>query len=260
MKICCELCGGSLRMNAGGKDAVCVNCAMTYPVDRLREMLNRQAHTLVQNTPQPPVQNPPQPLVKNGGQDGYLAPQFVMQVTSGGKGVANGLVQQGGIGIGDQVFINNDFQHPYTVQGNEGGEPVHQGDRQLWLLNCPEQVLNNARIITGVPNPWQNAYNFPGDVYGFFDYLLRREFSDYQIHANVPCNGLKMPASFMLSRDGKPVVTVFLISPYDNSERYQAAKAVRILTPYAIGSTHFFTNYRNDAPYVIQRIRRAMPN
>lgn len=40
MKIMCDLCGSQLQMNADGQGAVCVNCGMTYTLDRLREKLN----------------------------------------------------------------------------------------------------------------------------------------------------------------------------------------------------------------------------
>ena len=39
MKLTCDLCGGTLQMNAGGKDASCKNCGLCYPMDVLREKL-----------------------------------------------------------------------------------------------------------------------------------------------------------------------------------------------------------------------------
>ncbi len=39
MKLTCDLCGGTLQMNAGGKGAACAGCGMTYSMDALREKL-----------------------------------------------------------------------------------------------------------------------------------------------------------------------------------------------------------------------------
>ncbi len=54
MKLTCDLCGGSLRMNLGGKDASCTACGLTYSLDRLREKLG------VIQTPASPKQTAPQ--------------------------------------------------------------------------------------------------------------------------------------------------------------------------------------------------------
>lgn len=39
MKLKCDLCDGQLEMNPGGQGASCVNCGMTYSLERLREKL-----------------------------------------------------------------------------------------------------------------------------------------------------------------------------------------------------------------------------
>lgn len=47
MKIQCDLCKGTLEMEAGGKRAKCVNCGMSYSWERIQEMLaeSQQAET-----------------------------------------------------------------------------------------------------------------------------------------------------------------------------------------------------------------------
>ena len=57
MKITCDLCGGSLQINMGGQGATCLSCGLTYPMERLREMLNGNASV----KPEPPKPEPPQP-------------------------------------------------------------------------------------------------------------------------------------------------------------------------------------------------------
>ena len=57
MKISCELCGGALQMNVGGQGATCAVCGLSYPMERLREML--AARTAVKTeAPKPVEQNP----------------------------------------------------------------------------------------------------------------------------------------------------------------------------------------------------------
>lgn len=38
-KLQCDLCGGALTVQAGGQRAVCGNCGLEYPMERLRELL-----------------------------------------------------------------------------------------------------------------------------------------------------------------------------------------------------------------------------
>jgi len=271
MKICCDLCRGTLQMNAGGQDATCLNCGMTYTMERLRRMLNPPQDSVVQPPVAPavtmPVPAPVAPLGVTGGatpqNNRITVPQFIMHITSAKGDKITGTVQQGGVGIGDTVFINNDYAHPYQVQGDENGCPVKQGNTVLFMLdNVPSYIMKNARIVTGVSNPVESAYNYPSSgplaVLSYMENLLQREFADYKIENNVPCAGVSKPVTFLLSKDGRPVVAVYIIDLYNEKERYAVKKAARVLAPYGIGVTHFIETYRNDAPYVVERIRSAM--
>ena len=40
MKLTCDICNSDLQMSADGQSAVCVNCGVAYPIERLREKLN----------------------------------------------------------------------------------------------------------------------------------------------------------------------------------------------------------------------------
>ena len=44
-KLQCDLCGGPLTVQAGGQRAVCGNCGLEYPMERLRELLSGAAAT-----------------------------------------------------------------------------------------------------------------------------------------------------------------------------------------------------------------------
>lgn len=39
-KLKCDICGGRIEIEAGGRRGVCVNCGTAYSMDRMREMLS----------------------------------------------------------------------------------------------------------------------------------------------------------------------------------------------------------------------------
>jgi hypothetical protein len=59
MKLTCDLCGGVLQMNAGGKDATCKTCGLCYSIDLLREKLGLGATAKPQEKPVAPVVETP---------------------------------------------------------------------------------------------------------------------------------------------------------------------------------------------------------
>jgi len=52
MKLTCDVCGGELQMASGGQSALCVNCGITYSIDRLREKLGVKTDDSVSGTNQ----------------------------------------------------------------------------------------------------------------------------------------------------------------------------------------------------------------
>lgn len=239
MKMTCPLCGGKLRKNLIGRKSTCRDCGMTYPAGQQGEK------------PIKPVQ-----------QVVFGPRQFVMDINGKGKGDLSGYVRQSGIGIGDNVYIDGDYGHPYRIYAigqNFDMSCVKQGmQAELFLVKCPGRILKNARIVTGAPDQVSNAYNFPGTVGEYFAALLSDAFDEYEIRTGVACDGLKIPVNFMLCRDAQPVLAILLFDSNDSKARYQARKAVDIFAPEGISSIHFFENYRNDAPYVIDRVRTAL--
>ena len=261
MKLTCDLCGGALQVNLGGQGATCLTCGLGYTMDRLREKLSLQ-----QFPADPPLPKKvddydtpaPAPIRKFD----FVPRQFVMENTGGGTGDLSGLVQQGGIGLGDSVYINGDYSQSYQIYSINDDPDVTCAKEgmptDLFLVVCPRKVLRNARTITGNLNPLPNAYNYPGSVEDYFSSLLPGEFSEYDIQKNVLRDELSIPVSFMFFRSGRPALAVFLIDSNDSKARWQVQKAARILAPEGIACTHFFSNYRNDMPYVIQRVRTAL--
>ena len=275
MKLTCDLCGGTLQVNPGGQGATCSTCGLGYTMERLREKLGIRNEEQNNPKPVPPKPVPPKPdeeiiyevtdwEVANPSNSGFdfVPEQFVMENNGSGNGDLCGRVLRGGIGLGDQIYIDGDYAHPYRLYLiNDDGSKVcaKEGESaDLYLVTCPRKVLRNARMVTGDPNPVANAYNYPGTVRQYFSKLLGSEFPQYEILMDVAHDALKIPVSYLLFRDGKPAVAVFLIDSNDSSARWQVEKAAQVFGGEGVACTHFFENYRNDAPYVIDRVRGAM--
>lgn len=271
MKLTCDLCGGDLQINMGGQGATCTTCGLNYTMDRLREMLNGSGLKVETAKQETPVVEPvkieiptPIPLNKDlgtGNRFNYKPESFAMEVTKTGTASVLGRVQKGGIGLGDRVYINNDYKNPYTVQSLKDATlwNAKKGmSVQLYLKKCPRRILKKATVITGDPHPVANAYNYQGTVNEYFESLLREEFSQFEIRKDVKHRELELPVSFLLSQNGKPLLAVFLIHSQDSEESRMLRAASHVLKRMGIGCTHFYKNYRNDASYVVERVRNEI--
>lgn len=290
MRLVCDLCGGGLQINSGGQGATCMVCRLNYSMDRLREKLNLQ----MMNVPEvmPPMPEPPalpaknspvvekvvvpqvapktepvitpvavkvEPEVFQPARSIVVPKQFSLQVQKG-KGDVSGIVQQGGIGLGDKVYINYDYSHPYFVSRvNDGDACVKEGMRaDLYLRDCPKSVLRNVFAVIGAPRPALNGHNYPGEVEEYFRYVLEREFSNCRIETQVYKNGLRKPVDFVVYRNDAPLLAVVLITGGNGTDRSHAKRAARLFRTEGVVCTHFYREFRNDMPYVIERIGEAL--
>lgn len=324
MKITCTLCGGELRVNCGGKDATCVNCGLTYPMERLREMLtgrgpsapeatnvetNRvktdytnswgktDATTTNSNASWGKVNATPTSGATgwDKGNDAsasnnmgwgktddapiydvvewekvdtvsptsaHTAEQFVMEISGAGKGCIYGRVRQGGIGLGDVVYLDDDYGTAYTVDRINGKASLPCAKAgmtaELNLPTCLGRTMKKARKATGVPNPAVSAYNYPGTAEEYFSQIFSDQFAEYEIRRNMTHEGLKIPANYLLCREGTPVLAVFLVHSKDGKSRYQLKKAAELLGREGVRCTHFYEDYRNDEVYVLKRVQDAL--
>ncbi len=280
MKLTCDLCGGALQMNSDGQGATCTTCGLTYTIERLREMLKRNPSVQMDPPkPEPPKPVPPMPepekqIIYNAHDRSVVPPaphpnpgftftpkQFVMSVTGIGADSVSGHIQQGGIGVGDRVFLNYDYSQPYTIRClNDPSLPDAKAGMwvELHLKECPKRVLKKATVVTGMPNPVANAYNYPGPVSEYFTKLLHSEFSQYAIYEGVSYGALEIPVDYMFYQGGKPVMAVFLSHSRDARHDRKIGRAFRMLAQEGISCTGFYHNYRNDMSYVIDRIQKAL--
>ena len=128
----------------------------------------------------------------------------------------------------------------------------------LFVSPFKRKLFKNAKLVMGQPNPVANAYNYPGTVREYFTKVLAAEFSEYEIETDVYFDDVKIPVRFLLCKNDEPVLAIFLIDSSDSKGRYQVEKAGRLFAEAGFGCTHFYENYRNDLPYVVQRIREAI--
>ena len=141
MKLTCDLCDGSLQMNNDGQGAVCTVCGILYPMARLKEKLKSQPAgqtngSETRETPAPAKEVP------------FVPQPFILNLTKG-NGDLSGYVQQGGIGLGDNIYINGDYSRPYTIYSindDYNVVSVKQGmNVDLFVSNCPSRLRFSAR-------------------------------------------------------------------------------------------------------------------
>ena len=107
--------------------------------------------------------------------------------------------------------------------------------------------------------PLTNAFDYPGTAQAYFSELLRREFPQYELRENVRHRDLIIPIHYMLCRGVQPIAAIFLIGRTDLTATFQVEKATRMFSASGVTCLHFFSDCRNDVPYVTQRIRSVLP-
>ena len=194
MKLTCDLCGSPLQMNSGGQDAACTFCGLQYPRARLQELL-RQLSEAGENIRYPeeipsetPVRNTnPLPAPFDGGQllDASFVPaplraeQFVMEVNSFSHGDIVGYIRQGGVGLGDPIYLDKTYRTGHTVNSLEGPVCLKAGSAaQLFISSLCKTRNLGTQVITGAPSPIPNAYNYPGTPEQFFAACCWRIFQN----------------------------------------------------------------------------------
>ena len=274
MKLTCDVCGGALQMNAGAQEATCKICGMCYSIEVLRSKLAQRGISVQntgtslrkQETPVPPVEKTTVRSDENAFDRTTEATQsqdsgngFRMAVDTVFAACLAGTVERGSIGIGEKLYINGDYSKAYTLRrfGNDPMKVVASAneDVRLYIVPNNKQILKQARFVTGEPVPAENAYRYVGREWEYFDTLIKERFAEYTVEKNVAWPGLKTPISYLLYKNERPVLAIFVFNSHDAKARYQAQKAERILP---IGCTHFYEEYRNDSDYVVSRIREAL--
>lgn len=151
MKLTCDLCGGTLQINSGGKGATCTNCGLGYTMERLQEKLSGQKIPQTPPVSDPPVSDPP--LSEPSDPD-----PIVLKVLSTKKrpgfawGKAECLVQKGVVDSGMPYYacINTLDGDPIQVGSLNPGD-VAEGGKVMMLLYCDKSLLPTIKTLYVFP-------------------------------------------------------------------------------------------------------------
>ncbi|MBE5954992.1 MAG: hypothetical protein E7253_00910 [Lachnospiraceae bacterium] len=290
MKLSCEICGGTLEMKSGGRGAECTICGLNYSLDYLKEMVQRGERDIsIEKVDKKEIKEHNEirkdffdrqerhdmisvsgiPVTAVGLPKLVDPPQFLMQVEMRTEKKLFrtqeyffGNVIQGGLGNGDKFFVND----------MEWEEEVYSGGFFSDYEDCVkagaygriDSVFTDsfkalrAFKITGERNPKINAYNYRGTVEEYFAAVMLKEFPEYSLYKEVQEEDGRVEADYMLFRNNKPVVAVYLVDSHDNSRTRAVKRAIKAYAEEGIGGVHFFSDYRNDLDYVKERIADAM--
>lgn len=122
-----------------------------------------------------------------------------------------------------------------------------------------EKRLMAAKPMVNSPKAVDNAFDFQGTEQEYFAEILRREFPEYVLRENVQHRELTIPINHVLCQGDYPVIAIFLIDRNDSAAQFQANKATKILGAAGVSCISFVTKCRNEAPYVVQRVRSSLP-
>lgn len=165
MKLQCELCGGTLQMEPGGRGAVCTACGLGYTLTRLRELLGGTGSAPVPApAPKPAPVSAPAPAPKprdpreGAAGDARRTGGFLLTVedvyTVAGRGVdVLGTVEQGTVAVGDGVAVNGAGSYAVTAISHQGRMQERAGQGMpvaLCLRGLDESAVTAGDVITCV--------------------------------------------------------------------------------------------------------------
>lgn len=145
-KMQCDVCGGPLAIDAGGRSATCKNCGMEHSIERVREMLG----TAPAAQPDPAAVEPQAEILDAGwveiGEDGEekrSAQPFCMTVDDVfhilGQGViVSGFAEGGPVRVGDTV----------TIVGKKTGQRRDAVVSALNRFDAERETLCAANAVT----------------------------------------------------------------------------------------------------------------
>jgi len=198
---------------------------------------------------------------------GARSRQFVMKV-SGAKRMRSkvclmGLVQQGSAVGTQQVSLDSAPGSLYRVSGAVGVDGDHwkqmsAGTEVYLYLDCPMDIMKRATVALGEADPPGNLYNSGLEAEDYFASVLLDELNDCRIYADAWFKDVGLPVNFLICRDDRPVLAVFLLDSWDGKRRSRVNRAIIECGRHGLPAMQFFTDYRNDAGYVAERVRGGM--
>lgn len=140
-KMQCDVCGGPLAIDAGGRSATCKNCGMEHSIERVREMLGTAP--AAQPEPQAEILDAGWVEIGEDGEEKRSAQPFCMTVDDVfhilGQGViVSGFAEGGPVRVGDTV----------TIVGKKTGQRRDAVVRALNRFDAEREMFCDANVAT----------------------------------------------------------------------------------------------------------------
>jgi len=233
MKLVCDICGGELEMEVGGKRAKCVNCGMTYSIERLKEKLNPNENREKINERKVEHENVVEKTPLRIRIDKVGGSIFSKDC------VIEGTILSGELRSRDIIGIEGE-KKSYTVS-----------------YTNPINKKSNVRIVINQTSKKEFA---PGQIlvksYAVDDYfrkILARHFREIEVQEDVEIVDDGVNVNFILIKNGQPKLAIILC----NSRVYNS-KAIRQTIDACEASgvvvQRYFRDFENEESYVCQRI------
>ena len=105
--------------------------------------------------------------------------------------------------------------------------------------------------------PVEDLYCFHGSEEQYFSWILSYYFPELKVVRHVQIAGPNdLPVTFMLYRDDRPILAVFVC--FDDYRNARTRHAVAACEEKGIPYQRYYYNFRNDKHYVVDRIRSAL--
>lgn len=107
----------------------------------------------------------------------------------------------------------------------------------------------------GSDTPAEDGYSYKGSVDSYFMNLFTKHFPDLRVFRNKRMAGPNdVPVTFLLCRDDTPVLAIILCDSKEYDKEW-ITNTMKACEDYSIPVQRYYRDFRNEASYVVKRIR-----
>ena len=160
--------------------------------------------------------------------------------------------------------VNNAVKNAVESAVEAKISPVIESKVEKYIKPFVEDRMDTAARTVQEAASQVNLYNYPGEAEDYFSGLLHESFPGYTVEKNVDAGRLgiggisqDMPKNILLAKAGSPALLVLLLPK--NGYRLKRIDDLKARCAQAgIAHMQFFLEFRNEAGYVVDRIRKAL--
>lgn len=265
----CDLCGGSLMMDAGGKYATCQSCGMDYSIERVKELFNAT---------NPHAKNPPE-ASKSHYNGGIIDWERVGHSSEERNPNELWRTEDFKMNVSVSQTIKRRFfsaKIEYAARGSViNGEAdcfdwlitdAYTG-REYYLKYAEKQGYNDYKLVFATNHFSKRTYPVPtpGNYImerKSFVHALEDACPDCTIRYQVPAAAFGaadtcMPVDYLIIKNQKPVLAI-CVHDGNNYRSKRAALTRQAVECGGIGYMRFFSGMPNDPSYVTRRVKSAL--